>query len=173
MTFVAGMTALASCSWFTKPNPPADITLVSGNALTVVAGKPISVPPVVQVLDADGAGIHGLTVNWVVTTGGGTLSVTSSKTDAGGFAEGGVWTLGKIAGTNTVSASVDGLTKSVTFLAIGVAGPPAQVFLNGGANQMTAAGTLVPIAPSIRVTDANGNAVPGTPVAFSVTAGGG
>ena len=53
------------------------------------------------------------------------------------------------------------------------AGAPTLVQLAAGNQQQAVAGTAVAVAPSVRVTDADGNPVAGTPVLFDVSAGGG
>jgi len=50
---------------------------------------------------------------------------------------------------------------------------PATVVINAGHQQQAAAGTVVPVAPSVIVRDAEGKPVPGVTVNFTVTAGGG
>ena len=57
---------------------------------------------------------EGVTVTFTVISGGGTLSATSATTDANGRAESRL-TLGPDTGTNRVSASVEGISESVTF----------------------------------------------------------
>jgi hypothetical protein len=49
----------------------------------------------------------------------------------------------------------------------------AMVVVNGGNNQAAMAGTAVPTAPSVVVRDLSYNPLPGVPVTFAVTSGGG
>lgn len=73
--------------------------------------------------------------------------------------------------------------KVITFTAVGhqsttyqftvVAGPPTSAVLNAGDNQTAPAGTVVPIDPSVKVTDIDGNVAAGVAVQFTVTGGGG
>ena len=58
--------------------------------------------------------LAGVPVTFTVISGGGTLSATSATTDANGRAESRL-TLGPDTGTNRVSASVEGISESVTF----------------------------------------------------------
>ena len=58
-------------------------------------------------------------VTFTVTAGGGTLSITSTVTDADGRAESAL-TLGLDQGTNTVSVSVPGIQGKRTFVAEGI-----------------------------------------------------
>ena len=77
----------------------------------------------------------GVVVSFSVTAGGGTLSDTTATTDANGRAATRL-TLGSDAGTNTVSATVEGL-ESVTFTATGQESPFASFFdLFGGGKRV-------------------------------------
>ena len=86
----------------------------------------------------------------------------------------GSWTLGAVAGTNTLTATSGTLTGSpVTFTASGNPGPATQIALNAGNNQSASAGTAVATLPSVIVTDTNNNPVAGVSVTFAVASGGG
>jgi Bacterial Ig-like domain (group 1) len=75
---------------------------VSGDNQTVVAGT-TSQPLVVRVANANGTGISGATVTWVVANGG-TLSANSTLTDANGDAQVTLAT-SAVPGTATVTAT--------------------------------------------------------------------
>ena len=64
--------------------------------------------------DSNGRVFEGVPVTFTVTSGGGTLSATRTTTDANGRAES-QFTLDSGGGTNTVRASVEGISESVTF----------------------------------------------------------
>ncbi len=86
-----------------------------GDGQTGAAGSALPVPLAVLLADANDVR-PGVTVSWA-TTGGGTLSPTSSVTDATGRATS-TWTLGPAGGAQTATASVSGATGSpVTFTA--------------------------------------------------------
>ena len=88
-------------------------------------------PLVVLVSDEDGAAMAGMVVSFAVTAGGGTLSAATATTDANGRAATRL-TLGSDPGTNTVSATGEGL-EPVTFTATGQESPFASLFdLFGG-----------------------------------------
>ena len=74
-------------------------------------------PFVVAVQDESGSAVEGVQVTFTVTEGGGTLSSTTSTTDANGQAST-TLTLGSQPGPNTVEATVDGF-EPVTFTATG------------------------------------------------------
>ena len=69
---------------------------------------------IVEVRDSKGLPFEGVPVIFTVTSGGGTLSVTRTTTDENGRAESRL-TLRSSGGTNTVRASVEGLSESVAF----------------------------------------------------------
>ena len=69
---------------------------------------------VVEVRDSEGQPFAGVPVTFSVTAGGGTLSATSTTTDPNGRAES-TLALGSDGDTNTVSASVEGISQTVTF----------------------------------------------------------
>lgn len=52
-------------------------------------------------------------------------------------------------------------------------GPPNSLTIAAGNNQQVTVGAAAPVAPSVRVTDANGRGVPGISVRFDVMSGGG
>ena len=98
------------------PGAPASIAIVSGNGQSGAKGSTLADPLCTAVLDAAGNWITGITVNYVVTTGGGALQApTSPATDVSGIAISGHWTLGPSAGQQSVTATAS--VGSVTFTA--------------------------------------------------------
>ncbi|MCP6759275.1 MAG: DUF4082 domain-containing protein [Fischerella sp. CENA71] len=96
------------------------ITKVSGDNQTGATGVTLPNPLVVQVKDSSGNPQSGVTVNFAVTAGGGSVSPASAVTNASGQAST-TLTLGASPGaispvTNTVSATANGIG-SVTFSA--------------------------------------------------------
>ncbi|MBA3393087.1 MAG: Ig-like domain-containing protein [Deltaproteobacteria bacterium] len=149
------------------------IALVSGNNQSTTAGSALAAPFVVAVKDAAGNPIPGFAVNFAVAAGGGTLSAASVVTNSLGQAQT-TLTLGKTAGTNTVTANASGLTGSpVTFTATGTAGAATQIAIVSGNNQSATVGTALAMPLVVGVKDANGNPVSGISVAFAVATGGG
>ena len=172
-----GMTLLVlvgSCD-STKPKPAVDIVpgSPSGNGQSGVVGATLANPIRVKAVDEDGGGVAGVTITWNVSVGGGSMPGTASVTGDDGTAVSPGWKLGNLAGTNAVTASAAGIEKTLTFLATGAAGAPATITIQAGANQVTAAGSPVAIAPSVRVLDQFFNPVSGVTVTFAVTGGGG
>lgn len=131
--------------------------------------------PVVQVQDAGGNSVAqaGTVVTAAITAGGGTLGGTATATTSA-------------AGTATFTGlSISGTTgaRTLTFTATGLAATTAQITTIAGAataiavdannNQSAPAGSTLGTPPSVKVTDADANPVPGVAIAFAVTGGGG
>jgi adhesin/invasin len=184
-------------AWFLGPVPGVNVltataaglpaltftaTGLAGTAVSMVANAPLvqtavvgtAVPsaPSVIVRDLAGNPVPGIVVTFGVTSGGGSVAGSPATTNASGIATVTSWTLGGASGANLVVASASGLP-SVTFTASATAGPPANVAVVSGDNQVAVVGTALSNRPTVRVTDANGNAVAGATVTFAVAGGGG
>jgi hypothetical protein len=163
---------LAACGGDHKtPSTPASITIVSGNNQTGVAGSALPDALGVLVTDASGRPVAGISVNWTVVAGGGSVIPASSTTDSAGLATTN-WTLGAALGANRVTASVRDL-EPVALDATAIAGPPASVAIVSGDGQSGTVGTELPAALTVRVTDTGARPVTGATVTWAVTAGGG
>jgi len=95
-----------------EPGPPVGAVPQSGDAQAGPAGSGLAEPLVVQVTDAYGNGVAGVTVQWEVTAGGGSVDPATSVTDATGLASTRL-TLGPTAGPNAVVARPRGLAPVV------------------------------------------------------------
>ncbi len=100
---------------------PQSVTKVSGDEQQGAPGASLANPFVVSVLDQNGAAFPGAAVTFAVTAGEGTLSPTTTTTDADGRAAS-TLTLGSRPGANTAVATVAGL-EPVTFTATAEATP--------------------------------------------------
>ena len=110
---------------------PHRLTKVCGDSQEGTASILLAEPFVVSVSDEDGTAMAGVVVSFAVTTGGGTLSSATATTDATGRAATRL-TLGSEPGTNTVSATVEGLEPRI-FTATGQESPFVSLFdLFGG-----------------------------------------
>jgi hypothetical protein len=167
----AGVAAQVVFSATATPGSPASLTIVSGNTQTGMAGSALPEPLVVLLADSYGNPVAGATVNFTVASGGGSLSTASAQTGADGRAQA-IWTLGSLGANNAVHAS-SGTLAVATFTATGTAGAPALLVIVSGNNQTGVAGTTLPMALAVKVTDQNGNPVAGAALDFSATAGGG
>ena len=154
------------------PDAPPTMTAVGDVATqTAVVGSAVPNAPAVKLLDGSGAAMANVNVIFTVASGGGSVEGGTAKTDVNGVAAVTKWTLGKTAGTNTLTAQSGNL--SVTFTATGLAGPPSALVKGSTDPQTAIAGAAVTAAPSVKVQDANGNPIAGVAVYFAVTAGGG
>ena len=88
------------------------IQLVTGSPQSGTAGEALPNPFVAEVSDAKDNPVAGVSVQFVVTAGGGTMSASPVSTDPAGLASS-TLTLGPGAGPNTVEARVTGLTPVV------------------------------------------------------------
>ncbi len=154
------------------PGPAATIIITSGNNQSIPAGTAVGTPLSVQVQDAVGNNVvDGTSVKFTVITGGGAITGASATT-SGGIATLGSWTLGTVAGTNTLSVTC-GVAPAATFTASSTPGAPNVITILAGNNQSAAVGNSVPVAPSVKVQDQFGNNVAdGTNVNFTVIGGG-
>jgi hypothetical protein len=145
---------------------------VSATALDGAAGTTLPTPISVKVSDAQGNPVSGAVVNFVIATGGGSLSAASDTTDAGGVASVN-WTLGQALGASRAEARVQGVLVPAVFNATIRAGAPTAMQRVSNPPGSSAGGFELPDSVAIRVTDNFGNAVAQTEITFSVAAGGG
>jgi len=152
------------------------LALNGGDNQSGVINTQLAASPSVLV-KTPGAGavpVSGVTVNWAVTAGGGSVLSNVSTTDNSGVATN-FWTVGGTAGADNqgLSATVAGLTGSpVTFVASATA-PPTQMAAFSGDAQSGAAGAALAQPFVVLVQNAASAPVAGVTVAWAVTAGGG
>ena len=132
------------------------VALIAGDGQIGEPGSTLAVRPRIVVRDASGAAMSGVTVTFVVDSGGGSLDATSSVTAIDGTAASGNWKLGTAEGRNVMRASVGAL-------------PPIK---------FAAAATVVPVALPAQTVATTGGSVtinrPGSPangVTLTVPAG--
>ena len=117
------------------------VSSASGPTMAINAGNNQSAPvratlstaPSVIIRNAAGAGVNGVTVVFAIGSGGGSITGAAQTTNASGIATVGGWTLGAVAGTNTLTATATGIAGSpVTFTARGTAGSgsPLRIVAN-------------------------------------------
>jgi adhesin/invasin len=150
---------------------PASIAKHAGDAQSAIAGTPVTVAPAVRITDAHWNPVPGVSVEFAVASGGGSVTGALQATNGNGVAAVGSWTLGTIAGANSLTATAGALT--TTFLATGTADAPAHIVKVAGDAQNATVGTAVAIAPAVHVTDQFGNDVSNVTVTFAVSGGGG
>ena len=151
---------------------PNQLQKTAGDNQTAQVNKPVAIAPQVRVLDGAGNGVSGVTVDFSVASGGGTVIVSRVITDSNGHASVGAWILGPTPGVNTLTATVTGLP-SVTFDADATGGTAVSMQPVSLVTQSGTAGQAAASPPSVVVRDAQGNPVSGVAVNFAVTLGGG
>ena len=118
------------------PGSPASLTIVTGNNQSAPVNMAVPIKPTVQVKDSFGNNVPNAMVKFTVASGGGSVTGGSQLSDANGIASVGSWILGTVAGTNTLTASINQITQqprfaaanlSVTFTATGVVNLPPVI----------------------------------------------
>lgn len=151
-----GLPDVLSPSFVVNGGAATQMVVASGNTQFAIAGTSLPQPLVVRVTDNFGNPRSGVTVNFAVGTGAGTIGAPSATTDAAGLAST-TWTLGAAVGVQSVIATSGTLTGSpLTFTATATAGAATQVVIT---TQPVASWTAGVSGPSIvaQVRDANGN----------------
>ena len=170
--YFAMIPLLISCHDGTAPVTAhtASLAAVGSTTPTGVVGASVTVSVRAS---SNGVGVEGLAVTFVVSAGGGSVTPASTSTDQSGQASV-VWTLGTAAGlgTNALTAS-SGTLAPVSFSANAVADKPDSIAPLAGTNQHGYLGLLVPVPPSVVLTDRFGNPVAGAAVTFTIASGAG
>jgi len=152
------------------PSIPTTLAAVSGSGQTAPAGFEVAEDLVVLLTDANGNGVGGRSVTWVVGSGGGTVNPVNATTDPNGFART-RWTLGSTAGQNSLTAVFSGIPP-VPFSATGSADVPSKIALSSGDNQSAVGGQALATPLAVLVTDANNNPVANVSVSWTANVGG-
>jgi hypothetical protein len=174
------LAALAACGdkGPTGPPIPGALTAVAPPTSSAVAGGtvPAAALPSVKVATARGKAIAGAAVVFTVTSGGGSIPGGSGAvvTDASGVAVVPGWTLGTVAGTNVMTATVTGVAP-ITFTVTGAAGAAAKLAV---IVPPSATGTnRAPLAsqPVVQVQDIHSNPITtgAASVSAAISSGGG
>ncbi len=114
-----GVVTLAACGSANDgfdPTVPTTLEYVSGSGQSAHVGEPLDNALIIRTTNFDGDPVSGVSVQWEVITGQGTVSSGNTVTDVNGMAEVS-WVLGSIVGEQKVQA-IAALTGSpVTFTA--------------------------------------------------------
>lgn len=157
--------------------PVATALEMTTSVASTIAGELLSTNFVVRAVDDAGNVVPGfanaITVTLGQNPGGATLLGTRTVTPTNGVATFDDLSIQKAASGYTLVAAAQGLTTATsnTFSITNAAA--AALAIAGGNNQSALLGALLGNPLSVRVTDAFGNPVPGVPVAWAVTTGGG
>lgn len=163
---------VAACSDDTVIAPAlvaTNITINSGSdAQSGTVGQAVLSPVSVRITNQNGASMANVTVSWSVASGGGTIGNVTTTTDASGNATV-LWSLGLVAGTNTLKASIAN-GKFVTITATGVAATAAGLsVVSGNSQTLAGGGTSAPLV--VKAVNATGAALAGVVISWTTTGG--
>ena len=164
---------------------PAPVISFSADSITfnAQAGQGSPLPQVVTITNTGGLTLSGLTVGtvdygtgpqfWLLTqldatTAPANLTITAAT---GGITQAGTY----VASIPVFAAGAANSPDTIEVVLVVVPGPPTsyQMVISAGNNQQVIAGTTLPVAPQVTVTDSFANPIVGLPVTFVVTGGGG
>ena len=113
MTFVklalaagVGMATLAACGSENDgydPNVPTTMLYIGGSGQSAETGAPVGELLTIKTVNFVGDPVGGVSVEWFVVNGGGTVSKGETETYANGISQVS-WILGPVVGTQTVQA---------------------------------------------------------------------
>ncbi|MDP9205134.1 MAG: Ig-like domain-containing protein [Gemmatimonadota bacterium] len=155
---VAGVVQITGCGDASGPKsgPPAKVVILGGDAQpSPEVGTRLPLPLAIRVTDAQGQNVTAATVFWSTSSGSLIAPTTLSNADGVASVE---WTLGELAGTQTATATVTGVTP-VTFSERAVAGPIAQIVLARDTVRLLGIGDAFRM--TARPADRFGNTIPG------------
>ncbi|CAN5389465.1 hypothetical protein BH09GEM1_BH09GEM1_38900 [soil metagenome] len=154
--------------------PTGGNTMVPQSA---AAGTLVPIAPEVVVGDGSSNPVPGVTVTWMVQTGGGSVASATSVTDSRGFASSGGWTLGAAVGEQKLQASVSGVfvngspapNLAATFIAYGTNTPASALKISGDSGYSSTNNGGSPSVPQVvKVLDASSNPIPNVAVTFTL-----
>jgi hypothetical protein len=156
---------LGACKDTTSPHPPAQLQPASAITVAGTVSQPLADSVAVRIADSDGFPLAGVQVTWQPGTGSGSVSPATSTTGADGIART-RWTLGTVAGTQTLTVSVAGVTPSLMFTVTAAPGPAASVVVTPSPALLLLVGEQATL--TARLYDAYGNLVgPATNASWS------
>ncbi len=172
----ASIDGLTESATFTSTGLAARLVLTSQLPAIATSGEPLSPQPALRLEDADGTPVarEGVIVTVQIASGGGTLTgATTAASDAEGHVAFSDLAIRGSPGTRRLIFAADAFAPATSPpIALGV-GAPSSIEPAAGDDQSAVVGGAVPVDPSVRVKDADGNPLGGIPVTFTVTGGGG
>ncbi len=150
-------------------NPQTTLEIISGNEQKGAIDTILPDPFIVKVSDQNGNAIPEVPVTFRILYGSGQFLNTMTETNSEGLAAT-QFILGVVPGVTLIEAHVDG-AKPVIFTATATP-PPLTLKIISGNGQEGAIDTTLPDPFIVKVSDQNGNAIPGSPVTFRILSGG-
>ena len=146
---------------------PASITVISGAPQTATVGATFAAPLVVEVKDATGALISGITVTFRGPNSGAGIANTVTAVTVAGRASAQVAANALVGSNYQVSASVAGLAATATFSLSNAASTPATISVVSGNGQNAAVGTAFNAPLVALVLDSSNKPVANVAVTFA------
>ncbi|WP_157667482.1 choice-of-anchor U domain-containing protein [Comamonas serinivorans] len=180
----AGVTPSASFALTNNPQGgtgavPASLRMLSGTGQVAKISTAFVAPLVVQVLDAQGLPVAGVSVRFAFATSGASAQFAGNQqtaqviTDAQGQAQSPSFSANGTVGDHQASASVTGLTGQIRFLLSNTQqAPTLAISRMGGANQAAPINTAYGQVFAVNVVDGQDKPVAGASVVFSLPASG-
>jgi galactose oxidase-like protein len=137
-----------------SPSRPTALMEVAGDDQVAAVDQTLPESLVVEVEDAEGQPVAGVTVTWVAG-GGGTVSAASTRTGTDGLTAV-ARVLGDVAGRHTTTATVPDL-EPVVFNAVAEAGPVPHLLIATQPSASAATGAPLARQPVLRVLDGAGD----------------
>jgi hypothetical protein len=160
LRFTAGALTVDSNNVTVTAGEATQIAVQAGNNQSAAVGTAVGVTPSVVVLDESDNPVAGVSVTFVVASGGGSVTGGVVTTDELGIAAvTGSWTLGGVTGANTLAATITGSDPLilVTFTAIGTGGESGPSS-SGGVGEN---GAVMPDGPVVPPASVLSGSVPG------------
>ncbi|MGE5732761.1 MAG: Ig-like domain-containing protein [Gemmatimonas sp.] len=151
------------------PGAPAAIAVVSGSDQADTVRRSVA-PLVVRVTDQFGNPVPGVVVSWTQSSGTGSLGSATCTTAADGRATM-TYTLGSVAGSESVAAWVNGVAGHAVFTLQAIAAAPSTIVALSGNGQTARVGTALTAPLVVAVADDAGNPVSGASVSWTATNG--
>jgi len=154
----------------TAPRTASTVTVLSGGSQSGTVGAALNAPVVLQVNDQGGNALPGVSVTLTPATGAGSVSASTLTTDASGQVSV-TWTLGTVAGTDTLAVQAGSLPV-LDVVATATPDVPVGLVVVTGDAQTAPAGSTLPGPMTVIALDQYGNAVPNVTVTFADDANG-
>ena len=157
------------------PILPVDhLVMVSGSQQSGQVGRQLA-PLIVQAVDANGNGVNGVLLNFILSSGVGSFSPTSVATGTDGKGQS-IFTMGTVAGlTSSGSVSVAG-NSSILSLNFAFSSTPGNFLIIQkilGDTQSAVEGTILPTSLKVKASDQYGNSVSGVAISYNPLSSGG
>jgi hypothetical protein len=177
---LASITAAPTPASFTMVNTtgaPATVTATGGGGQSAMVDFPFTLPLTVRVVDSGNNPVSNAAVVFAApasgasgtfaTPSGTTTSSTVVVTNASGLAASGGFTANSIAGADTVTATVAGVSTPAAFNLTNSPGQPAFITAISGTPQSMVGGKIFNAPLAVSVTDSQSNPISGAVVTFA------